>query len=82
MTYPRERQSSTAVIVAGVAGTRRTYLVTADNLLPPPRGTVQVLYTFVTSGRTYFAQYDRYPGDGDLTADFDRMVTGSFKFST
>jgi hypothetical protein len=82
MTYPRERQSSTAVVVAGVAGTRRTYLVTADNTpLPPPKGTVQVLYTFVISGRTYFAQYDRYPGDGDLTADFNRMVTGSFKFS-
>jgi hypothetical protein len=79
--YVGERQSSQAVTVAGVGGTRRTYLVTASNPLPPPRNTVQILYTFVTGGRTYFALYDRYPGDPDRTADFDRMVTASFRFS-
>jgi hypothetical protein len=79
--YVGERQSSQVVTVAGVGGTRRTYLVTASNPLPPPKNTVQILYTFVTGGRTYFALYDRYPGDLDRTADFDRMVTASFRFS-
>jgi hypothetical protein len=80
--YVGDRQSSQAVTVAGVGGTRRTYLVTANGPLPPPNNTVQILYTFVTGGRTYFALYDRYPGEPDLTADFDRMVTASFRFST
>lgn len=79
--YVGERQSSQPVTVAGVGGTRRTYVVTANNPLPPPRNTVQILYTFVTGGRTYFALYDRYPGEPDLTVDFDRMVTASFRFS-
>jgi hypothetical protein len=76
-----ERQSSQPVTVAGVSGTRRSYLVTADYPLPPPKNTVQILYTFLTGGRTYFADYDRYPGEADLTTDFDRMITGSFGFS-
>jgi hypothetical protein len=79
--YVGDRQSSQAVTVAGVGGTRRTYLVTASAPLPPPKNTVQILYTFLTGGRTYFALYDRYPGEPDLTADFDRMVTASFQFS-
>lgn len=79
--YVGQLQSSRAVTVAGVGGTRRTYLVTADNLISPPKGTVQVLYTFVTGGLTYFADYDRYPGDPDLTAKFDQMVTASLRFS-
>lgn len=79
--YVGARQSSQNVVVAGVTGTRRTYLVTADNPLPPPKGTVQVLYTFVTGGRTYFAQYDRHPGEADLTSGFDQMITGSLAFS-
>ena len=79
--YAGTRQSSQPVTVAGVSGTRRTYVVSADNPLPPPKNTAQVLYTFVTGGRTYFADYDRYPGDTDLTAAFDQMVMGSFRFS-
>ena len=79
--YVGERQSSQAVTVAGVGGTRRTYLVTASNPLPPPKNTVQVLYTLVTGGRTYFGLYNRYPGEPDLAADFDRMVTATFRFS-
>jgi hypothetical protein len=79
--YVGTRESSQPVTVAGVSGTRRTYVVSADNPLPPPKNTVQVLYTFVTGGRTYFAEYDRYPGDTDLTSAFDQMVVGSFRFS-
>jgi hypothetical protein len=75
------QQSSRTATIAGIAGTRRTYLVTADSPLGPPNGTVETLYTFVTGGRTLFAFYARYPGDADLAADFDSMITGTLKFS-
>jgi hypothetical protein len=80
-TYLGQPQSSKPVIVAGVSGTRRIYLVTADNLISPAKGTVQVVYTFLAGGRSYFAMYNRYPGDADLTSGFDQMVTTSFTFS-
>jgi hypothetical protein len=76
-----DQQSSQAATVAAVTGTRRTYLVTADLPLPPPKGTIQVLYTFLTGGRTYFALYERYPGDVDLTGGFDQMITQTLAFS-
>lgn len=76
-----ELRSSQTATVAGVTGTRRTYLEAADHPLPPPKGTFEVLYTFVTGGRTYFAFYARYPGDADLTTGFDQMITGTLKFS-
>jgi hypothetical protein len=77
-----QRQSSQSVVVSGVSGTRRTYLVMADQPLGSPKGTAEVLYTFVTGGHTYFALYDHYPAEADLTADFDRMITDSLKFSS
>lgn len=79
--YLGSLQSSHDVTVASVAGTRKVYLVTANNPLPPPKDTVQVLYTFVTGGRTYYLEYDRYPGDLDATATFDSMVTQTLAFS-
>lgn len=80
-SYLGQPQSSKPVTVSGVSGERRTYLVTADNLISPPKGTVQVEYRFLTGGQSYFALYDRYPGDTDLTAAFDQMVTTSLSFS-
>jgi hypothetical protein len=80
-SYLGQPQSSQPVTVSGVSGERRTYLVTADNPIPPPKGTVQVEYRFLTGGRSYFALYDRWPGDTDLTAGFDQMVTTSLSFS-
>jgi hypothetical protein len=77
-----QRQSSQSVVVSSVSGTRRTYLVMDDQPLGSPKDTTEVLYTFVTGGRTYFALYDHYPADADLTADFDSMVTDSLKFSS
>ena len=74
-------QSSKTVTVASVAGTRKVYLVTKSNPLPPPKDTVQVLYTFKTGGRTYYFEYDLYAGDADSTAEFDRMVTQTVAFS-
>ncbi len=79
--YLGSLQSSQDVTVASVSGTRKVYLVTANNPLPPPKDTVQVLYTFVTGGRTYYLEYDRYPGDLDATAAFDSMVTQTLAFS-
>jgi hypothetical protein len=75
------QQSSRTATVRGIAGTRRTYLVTADSPLGPPKGTIESLNTFVTGGRTLFAFYARYPGDPDLAADFDSMISGTLKFS-
>src|SRR5256885_16096250 len=77
-----QRQSSASVIVSGVSGTRRAYLVMNDQPLGSPKGTAEVLYTFVTSGRTYFAVYDHYPAEDDLTVDFDRMVADTLAFSS
>jgi len=74
-------QSTRKVTVTGVSGTRSVYLVTANNPLPPPKGTVQVLYKFATGGRTYYLEYDRFPGNVDRTGAFDQMVLGSLKFS-
>jgi hypothetical protein len=79
--YKGQLQSSQTVIVAGVTGVRRTYLVTAQNPLPPPNRTVQVRYVFVSGGRTYWIDYDRYPGEADLTSAFDTMVSSTFRFS-
>ena len=79
--YLGQRQSSERFTVSGVIGLRRIYLVTVGNPLPPPKGTLQIRYVFVTNGRTYFAPYDRYPGDTDVSNAFDRMISRSLKFS-
>ena len=79
--YVGTRKSSKTLVIDGIRGTRRTYLVTKSLPLPPPKGTVQVVYTFVTGGETHFAQYDHYPKEPDLTAAFDRMITTTLRFS-
>ena len=40
-----------------------------------------MLYLFATGGRTYYLEFDRYPGDPDSTREFDRMATQTLKFS-
>lgn len=80
-SYLGAQQQSKQVTVNSVAGTRSVHVVSADNALPPPKETVQVLYKFATGGRTFYALYDRYPGDPDRTAEFDRMVTETLKFA-
>ena len=79
--YVGTRKSSKTLVIDGIRGTRRTYLVTKSLPLPPPKGTVQVVYTFVTGGETHFAQYNHYPKEPDLTAAFDRMITTTLRFS-
>ena len=78
--YLGDLQSSQPVAVDSVAGTRNVYRVTANNTMPPPKDTAQVLYKFATGGRTYYFQYDRHPGDPDRTAEFDRLVTETLAF--
>ena len=80
--YTGQLQTNRPVTVAGVTGMRKTYIVTANNPLPPPSGTSQVLYVFVSSGRTYWIDYDRYPGEADLASAFDAMVSNTFRFSS
>jgi len=80
-SYVGTRKSSKNVVVDAVSGTRRTYIVTATLPLPPIKGTIQVVYTFVTAGETHFAQYDRYPQEADLTAAFDKMIMTTLHFS-
>ena len=79
--YVGTRTSSKSVVVDGVRGTRRTYLVIKALPLGPPKGTIQIVYTFVTGGETHFALYNRYPKAPDLTAAFDRMITKTLHFS-
>jgi len=78
-SYLGAQQASRQVTVDSVTGTRIVYVVSA-NSMPPPKDTVQLLYRFSTGGRTFYAQYDRYPDDTDRTAEFDRMVTETLKF--
>lgn len=80
-TYIGTRKSTKNVVIDGVHGTRRTYLVTKSLPLPPPKGTIQVLYSFVLNGETHFAVYNRYPKEPDLTAAFDKMITKTLHFS-
>jgi hypothetical protein len=75
-------QTSRNITVDGVAGTRSVYLVTVDNPLPPPKGTVQVMYKFVSGARTYYLEYDHFPDSIDRTSAFDQMVTSSLRFSS
>ena len=79
--YVGTRKSSKNLVIDGIGGTRRTYVVTKSLPLPPPKGTIQVLYTFTIGGETHFALYNRYPKEPDLTAAFDRMITKTLRFS-
>jgi hypothetical protein len=81
MMYVGTRQSSRNVTVDGIIGTRRTYLVNKTLASGPPKGTIQILYMFVTGGETHLAQYDRYPKEVNLTTAFDRMIITTLSFS-
>ena len=56
-------------------------VINAKLPLPPPKGSIQVIYTFVVGGETHFAAYVRYPKDKDLTAAFDTMITKTLHLS-
>lgn len=79
--YVGTRKTSKSLVVDGIQGTRRTYLVTKALPLGPAKGTIQVVYTFVTGGETHFAIYNRYPKEPDLTAAFDKMITTTLHLS-
>ena len=75
--------AATADAVAdGVDGHRYTARIETDHGgFPPPKGTDQVLYVFFNGQRTYAFWYEHWPTDPDRTADFDKLVQQTLKFS-
>ena len=72
----------TAPVTAdGVDGTRQTATVTANLPLPPAQGASQVVYRFMTQGRSYVLYYTREPDQPDLTNDVDNMVERTLRFA-
>jgi hypothetical protein len=75
--------ASASITVDGVSGTRETATASATDL-GPPAGTRLVAYLFYTGGMTYrcsYAQAPSGPTSTDVLADFDLMVTRTFRFS-
>jgi hypothetical protein len=70
-----------SVVVDGVQGVRYTARVDRADPLPPPQGAQQIYYVFFNGRRTYDLRYDHWPIDPDRTADFDRLVQQTLRFS-
>jgi hypothetical protein len=66
--------SAAQVTVDGVQGFRWASHVDSPNPLPPPKGSDEITYAFFNGTRTYSFNYDRWPGEPDRSADFDRSV--------
>src|SRR3981081_1207959 len=64
--YVGEITGATSIKVDGVEGTRQTATVTANTTIAPLKGATQIVYKFVTGGRTYAVYYTREPGEPDL----------------
>ena len=79
--YAGTLTSTTKVTVDGVTGSRYTALVDQDLPLPPPKGTTQIYYVFFDGTRTYALVFDHFPADPDRSADFDRLVQETLRFS-
>lgn len=65
----------------GVRGVRYTATVHRTEVLPPPNGANQIYYVFFNGRRTYTLRYDHWPTDPDRSADFDRLVQQTLRFS-
>lgn len=74
--------TSKNVTVQGVKGTRQSGTVKADPEfgIGPPAGTKEVLYVFVTNGKTYTLNYIQQPSFKDVLSDFELLVTKTLKF--
>jgi hypothetical protein len=81
-SYTAPITGTSDVTVDGVNGHRYTAYVTASLPLPPPKGTDQVMYVFFDSHRTFFVVYEHWPMEPDRTADFDKSVQQTLRFST
>jgi hypothetical protein len=79
--YVGQITSTTSINVDGVEGTRQTATVTANNTMAPLKGATQIVYKFVTGGRTYAVYYTREPGEPDLAIDVDNLVQQTFRFT-
>jgi hypothetical protein len=49
--------------------------------MAPLKGATQIVYKFVTGGRTYAVYYTREPGEPDLAIDVDNLVQQTFRFT-
>ena len=80
-SYTAKITGTTQVVADGVQGHR--YMAHVDDTLPlpPPKGTDQVVYVFFNGVRTYAFWYDHWPTDPDRTADFDRMIRQTLRFT-
>jgi len=78
LSYP-----SKSAIVDGVKGVRYegTVETTSESGIGPEVGTKEVLYVVYDGTRTYRAMYYQYPGDEDITSEFDLLVTQTLKFT-
>ena len=79
--YAGTLTGSGKVVVDGVHGYRYTATVDKALPLPPPKGTNQIYYVFFSGTRTYAFAYDHWPTDPDRSADFDRLVQQTLRFS-
>lgn len=72
---------SADAVADGVHGSRYTAKVDRTESLPPPNGANQIYYIFFNGSRTYSLRYDHWPTDPDRSADFDRLVQQTLRFS-
>ena len=72
---------STEVVVDAVHGFRYTAVI-GKSPLGPPEGSKQIYYVFFSGSRTYAFAYSVWPGDRDRSADFDRLVQQTLRFSS
>jgi len=79
--FNRTVTGTTTVVVDSVQGDRYSAVVVQSTGLPPPVGSHEVCYVFFNGNRTYALIYDHWPTDPDRTADFDRLVQQTLRFS-
>ncbi len=79
--YAGDITGSAPVTADSVTGTRQTAAVTANLPLPPAKGATQVVYRFMTQGRSYVLYYTREPGQPDFTSDVDNLVERTLRFA-
>lgn len=80
-SYTAPPNGKAVAVADGDQGYRYTAHVDQDLGLPPPKGTDQVYYVFFNGSRTYALWYDHWPTDPDRTADFDKLVQQTLRFS-
>jgi streptogramin lyase len=68
-------------VVDGVHGLRYTAKIDKNGLIGTPKGTDQIFYVFFNGERTYAFNYYHLPQDPDRSADFERLIQKTLRFS-